>query len=76
MWISDIVGAPSALAHWQYVQLWSRLGGAQLSTEPDMMIWRRTIDAQYSSRSCYDTLFQGGDYFWFVGPELEVLGSV
>jgi hypothetical protein len=24
-WIPDIAGAPSALALWQYVQLWSRL---------------------------------------------------
>jgi hypothetical protein len=44
-WISDIVGAPSALALWQYVQLWIRLKDAQLSTEPDVMIWRWTTDS-------------------------------
>jgi hypothetical protein len=56
-WISDMVGTLSALALWQYVQPWSRLRGSQLSTEPDKMIWRWTTDSQYSSQSCYDTLF-------------------
>jgi hypothetical protein len=58
-WIPDIVGAPSALALWQYVQLWGRLRGVQLSVEHDRMVWRWTTDGRYSARSCYDTLFQG-----------------
>jgi hypothetical protein len=58
-WIADIVGAPSALALWQYVQLWIRLRDTQLSADPDRMVWRWTTDGQYSSSSCYDALFQG-----------------
>jgi hypothetical protein len=58
-WIPDIVGAPSALALWQYVQLWGRLRDTQLSAGPDRLIWRWTTDDQYSASSCYDTLFQG-----------------
>jgi hypothetical protein len=58
-WITDIVRAPSALALWQYVQLWGRLRDTHLSAEQDRMIWRWTTDGQYSSRSCYDALFQG-----------------
>ncbi|XP_071680410.1 uncharacterized protein [Lolium perenne] len=52
-------GAPSALALWQYVQLWGRLRDTQLSGDPDRLVWRWTTDGQYSAGSCYDTLFQG-----------------
>ncbi|XP_071676990.1 uncharacterized protein [Lolium perenne] len=58
-WIPDIAGAPSALAMWQYVQLWGRLRDTQLSWDPDRLVWRWTTDGQYSAGSCYDTLFQG-----------------
>jgi hypothetical protein len=58
-WIPDIAGAPSALALWQYVQLWGRLREVQLSAEHDRMVWRWTTDGRYSASSCYDTLFQG-----------------
>jgi hypothetical protein len=58
-WIPNIVGAPSALALWQYVQLWGRLRDTQLSAGPDRLVWRWTTDDQYSASSCYDTLFQG-----------------
>jgi hypothetical protein len=30
VWIPDIAGAPSALALWEYVQLWGRLRDVQL----------------------------------------------
>ncbi|XP_071676824.1 uncharacterized protein [Lolium perenne] len=39
-WILDIAGAPSALALWQYVQLWSRL---------NTMDWVWTTDGQCST---------------------------
>jgi hypothetical protein len=58
-WITDITGALSALAFWQYIQMWIRLRDMQLMTEPDMLVWRWTTDTQYSSRSCYNILFQG-----------------
>jgi hypothetical protein len=45
-WISDIAGAPSALALWQYVQLWGRLRGFQLSADEDRMTWLWTTDGQ------------------------------
>jgi hypothetical protein len=49
----------SALALWQYVQLWGKLRDTQLSAGPDRLVWRWTTDDQYSASSCYDTLFQG-----------------
>jgi hypothetical protein len=58
-WIPDIAGAPSALALWQYVQLWGKLRDIHLSPDQDRLLWRWTMDGQYTSRSCYDTLFQG-----------------
>ena len=58
-WITDITGALSSVALWQYVQLWTHLQAVQLSVEPDRMVWRWTTDAQYSSRSCYNILFEG-----------------
>jgi hypothetical protein len=58
-WITDIGGAPSALALWQYVQLWIRLRDVLLSPDQDRLVWHWTTDGQYSSSSCYDALFQG-----------------
>jgi hypothetical protein len=58
-WIPDIVGAPSALALWQYVQLWGRCRGIQLSPDEDKMVWRWSTDGHYNSCLCYDTLFHG-----------------
>jgi hypothetical protein len=63
-WISDIVGAPSTLALWQYVQLWIRLRDMVLSPDQDKLVWRWTTDGQYSSGSYYDTLFQGAISSW------------
>jgi hypothetical protein len=74
-WIPDIAGAPSALALWQYVQLWGRLREVQLSAEHDRMVWRWTTEDRYSASSCYDTLFQGGHHFRIVEAELEILGA-
>jgi hypothetical protein len=56
-WITDIQGATSSLALWQYVQL--RVQDVQLIPIPDTLLWRWTTDAQYSSKSCYESLFQG-----------------
>jgi hypothetical protein len=61
-WISDIGGAPSALALWQYVQLWIRLRDGQLSLDHDRMVWRWTTDGQYSYSSCYDALILSGSW--------------
>ena len=58
-WITDIQGALSPLALWQYVQLWVRVRDFVLSEGPDTLLWRWTTDAQYSSKSCYDFLFEG-----------------
>ena len=58
-WITDIQGALSPLALWQYVQLWVRVRDFELSEGPDTLLWRWTTDAQYSSKSCYDFLFEG-----------------
>lgn len=58
-WIADIQGAMSSLALWQYVQLWVRLRDFTLSDGTDTLRWRWTADAQYSSKSCYDFLFEG-----------------
>jgi hypothetical protein len=59
IWITDITGALSSLVLWQYVKLWIWLHDVQLSVEPDMLLWRRMTDDQYSSKSCYNTLFEG-----------------
>jgi hypothetical protein len=37
-WISDIQGALSLLAIWQYVQLWIRVRDIQLSDGPDTLL--------------------------------------
>jgi hypothetical protein len=47
-WITDIVGAVSPLALWQYVQLWSRVQRVQLTDVPDKHVWRWATDGQYS----------------------------
>jgi hypothetical protein len=57
--IGDIQGAMSSLALWQYVQLWIGVRDVQLVTVPDALLWRWTTDVQYSSKSCYEFLFQG-----------------
>uniref|UniRef100_A0ACD5W0U6 Uncharacterized protein n=1 Tax=Avena sativa TaxID=4498 RepID=A0ACD5W0U6_AVESA len=44
-WITDIRGAPSPLALWQYVQLWIRLRDFELADAPDSLHWRWTTDA-------------------------------
>jgi hypothetical protein len=44
-WITDIGGAPSALALWQYVQLWIRLRDVVLSSNQDRLVWRWTTMA-------------------------------
>jgi hypothetical protein len=31
----------------------------QLSTKPDRLIWHWTTNGQYSSKSCYNALFEG-----------------
>jgi hypothetical protein len=74
-WIPDIAGAPSPLALWQYVQLWVRLRDVQLSEEQDAVAWLWTTDGQYTSHSCYEALFQGGDHLSIMGAELEILGA-
>jgi hypothetical protein len=56
-WITDIQGATSSLALWQYVQLWIRVRDVQLLPMPDKLLWRWTTDAHYSSKSCYEFLF-------------------
>jgi exonuclease III len=58
-WIADIQGALGSLALWQYVQLWVMLREVTLAPTPDRLLWRWTTDAQYSSKSCYEFLFQG-----------------
>jgi hypothetical protein len=40
------------------IQVWIRLC-SQLSIEPDKLVWQWTIDSQYTSKSCYNTLFEG-----------------
>jgi hypothetical protein len=58
-WIIDIQGATSSLALWQYVQLWIHMRDVQLLPIPDKLLWRWTMEAQYSSKSCYQFLFLG-----------------
>lgn len=57
-WISDIRGALSPIALWQYIQVWRLVRSVHLSTFPDVLQWRWTLDCQYTFRSCYGTLFQ------------------
>uniref|UniRef100_A0ACD5ZV37 Uncharacterized protein n=1 Tax=Avena sativa TaxID=4498 RepID=A0ACD5ZV37_AVESA len=38
-WITDIQGALSPLALWQYAQLWARLRVVELVEEPDTLRW-------------------------------------
>jgi hypothetical protein len=33
-------------------------GGVQLSAEPDRLVWRWTTNGQYTSKSCYNALFE------------------
>jgi hypothetical protein len=58
-WISDIQGAMSSQALWQYIQLWLRVREVALTDTPDTLLWRWTANAQYSSKSCYEFLFHG-----------------
>jgi hypothetical protein len=74
-WITDITGALSSLALWQYVQLWIRLRDVQLSAEPDRLIWRWTTDSQYSSKSCYNALFKGSLVSSSWKLKLKVVGT-
>lgn len=67
-------GKFSPLALWQYIQVWRMVSRVQLSTSPDVLQWRWTQDSQYTSKSCYDDMFQGvvGSSSWKL---LKVLSS-
>ena len=58
-WISDMRGAFSNLALWQYIQLWRQVRGVQLTTTLDRLLWCWTVDGIYTSASCYRAMFLG-----------------
>jgi hypothetical protein len=58
-WITDIQGNVTLLVLWFYVQFWQMIQDVQISGSPDVLFWRWMADIQYTSKSCYDTLFQG-----------------
>ncbi|KAK1679133.1 hypothetical protein QYE76_039981 [Lolium multiflorum] len=54
-WVPDIAGAPSALALWQYVQLWCRLRDMQLST--DRIGWLACLDRCWTGERLARTIW-------------------
>jgi hypothetical protein len=47
----------------------------QLSKDQDKLIWRWTMNAQYSSSSCYEHPLSMGGFMRLVEVELEILGA-
>jgi hypothetical protein len=73
--ITDITGALSDLALWQYVHAWVKLRSVQLSAKPNRLVWRWTTNGQYTSKSCYNALFLGRIDIKLLEAQLEVLGA-
>lgn len=59
-WIRHIQGILDPIALWQYLRIWERLRMVKHSDAADTLCWRWTGDGQYSSKSCYRSLFHGG----------------
>jgi hypothetical protein len=43
----------------QYLQVWHAIQYTNLTAELDRMIWKWTVDENYSAQSCYKATFQG-----------------
>jgi hypothetical protein len=55
-WITDITGVMSALALYLGVD---PIVQCLALMEADKLVWRWTTDGQYTSKSCYNALFEG-----------------
>jgi len=63
-WIEDIQGSISPEALMEYLVLWDVISEVDLHVGvQDKHIWRLSTSGQYTARSAYDALFQGGIYF-------------
>nr|XP_040249685.1 uncharacterized protein LOC120967149 [Aegilops tauschii subsp. strangulata] len=58
-WIRDIHGSLGPVEVVQYIDLWRRLHGIQLSSTPDTISWKWSANGIYSANSCYKALFLG-----------------
>jgi len=59
----------------QFVDLWQRIRGIQLTTQPNQIRWRFSADGRYSSRSAYMIQFQRVYKGLQVGRYLENKGG-
>ena len=64
-WVEDIPGGEIDMAALtQYLDLWDILNSVELNEDiPDRHIWRFSSSRQYTTKSAYDTLFQGAISF-------------
>jgi len=63
-WIEDIQGETCMTALFQYLELWDIMNSVELNDNiPDKHIWRLSSSGQYTTKSVYDTLFQGAISF-------------
>ncbi|XP_071677025.1 uncharacterized protein [Lolium perenne] len=74
-WITDIMGAVSPLALWQYVQLWSRVQRVQLMDVPNKLVWRWTTDGQVFFQVLLLHPLPRVVSVRVLGVELEILGA-
>jgi hypothetical protein len=58
-WARDIQGTIGIQEIGQYLQLWRKLEGITLTTEPDTLIWKWTSNGTYSAQSAYLASFHG-----------------
>ena len=59
-WIENIHGEVCTIALFQYLDLWDIMNSVELNESiPFKHVWRLSSSGQYTTKSAYDTLFQG-----------------
>lgn len=58
-WVTDITVAGTVQVIIKLLFVWDLVCTVTLTLKPDMFIWKRLPDGQYSSASAYSTLFVG-----------------
>lgn len=58
-WVRHIAGGITAPAMQEYLDIWDRIRGVELSNAEDTLVWRWTADGKFSSRSAYRALHLG-----------------
>jgi hypothetical protein len=63
-WTEDLRGNVDPSTLFQYLALWDILNEVELNEEiPDKHIWRLSASGKYTTKSAYDSLFQGAILF-------------